>query len=342
MRRDASEIRAASRALLRACAGGLALGWLLPAVAAAQHGVVEPGFAVTTLPSGGGALAIECSPGGIWGDFVYVSESFDGAIDRIDPNDQVSTFTSSLDFPTGMTFGPGPGANFGNFLYVAQFDLNVITRVDTLGVPSAFATVTDASDAKFDPSGAYGTDLFTTTAFSGPILTVDPMGASTSFATSESTYLRFGPGGAFGSGLYASSHGMAPGIVTVDSGGTVSLFATGFSEPQGFDWAFGKGFGGDLFATDIIDGAIYRVASDGSKSLFATLDSATDVAFCNDALYAVDFNGGRYKVAFAPSVPSLQAPGLAALLLLIALSVRRFGAPSPGAARPRGAPQRRR
>ena len=54
---------------------------LSPGSALAQLVVVEPGFTVTTLPPGVGAKGIECSPGGIWGDYVYVGDSSGGTIE---------------------------------------------------------------------------------------------------------------------------------------------------------------------------------------------------------------------------------------------------------------------
>ena len=37
--------------------------------------VQEPGFTVTFLGSSAGPKGLRCSPGGVWGDYVYVSET---------------------------------------------------------------------------------------------------------------------------------------------------------------------------------------------------------------------------------------------------------------------------
>lgn len=64
--------------------------------------------------------------------------------------------------------------------------------------------------------------------------------------------------------------------------------------PEGFDWAFD----GDMFATDVGTGEILRVKSNGSTSLFATVDGAADVAYrpSEDALYVVSNVGGLYRI----------------------------------------------
>lgn len=291
---------------------------LIPELAVAQLTVVESGFTVTTLPAGVGAKGIECSPGGIWGNFVYVADSSGGTIDRIDFSDNVTTFATGLSFPVGMDFGPGPGGNFGNFIYVANFSDSTIKKVDSSGTVTAFASLLSPGDTKFDPSGAYGNDLLATTAFSAPISKVDSSGSSTVFSTLTSAYLRFGPGGAWGAGLYATDNSASPGIAKVASNGTPTLFSGGFTAPEGFDWASGPGFNGDLFATDITTGEIYRVKSNGTRTLFATLAAAADVAFCNGALYAVSFNGGCYKITASESepIPALSTPGVTLFLLI--------------------------
>ena len=261
--------------------------------ASAQLNVLQPGFQVKTLPQGFGAKQLECSPGGIWGNFVYMATTL-GDIERIDPADNMSVFATGLIFPVGLEFGPGPAGNFGNYLYVAESFGGNITRVDTSGALSPFATLAPPSSpggVRFDPSGAYGTDLFAIkTAFSGPIVTLPPAGnPAATFSMEASAYMKFGPGGAWGSGMYSTS---SSSIVKIDAGGVSTPFATGFSRPEGFDWAFG----GDLFATDVSADEIYRVDSSGSKTLWATLPGAADVAYCNGALYVVSALGGCYKV----------------------------------------------
>ncbi len=105
--------------------------------------VAEPGFSVTVFPPAvnAGAKGLRCSPGGVWGDYVYVAESGSpgGLIDRIDFFDNVTTFASGLSFPVGMDFGPGPAGGFGDFLYVADYSVgDQIVRIDPTGTIFAF------------------------------------------------------------------------------------------------------------------------------------------------------------------------------------------------------------
>jgi hypothetical protein len=79
---------------------------LVPNPSHAQLVVQERGFDVTTLAPGVGAKGIECSPGGIWGDFVYVADSNGGVIETIDFADNVSLFASGLSFPVGIPDEP--------------------------------------------------------------------------------------------------------------------------------------------------------------------------------------------------------------------------------------------
>jgi len=273
-------------------------GLLVPAGAGAQITVMEAGYSVTDLGGSVGAKGIECSPGGVWGDYMYVGDSVGDRVERIDFFGTSSTFAPLAPnaFPVGLEFGPGPAANFGDYLYVTDYGLSDIVKIDPTGTVTPFTVaVPSPGDCVFDPSGAYSTDLFVTTAFAGPIYTVDQFGVATSWATFPSLYMKFGPGGAWGTGMYATS-GDAIGIVTVDMAGTPTNFCTGFTSPEGFDWAFGTGFDGDMFACDVATNEVWRIKSDGTRTLFASMVQAADVTFCNDALYLVGFHGGCYKV----------------------------------------------
>lgn len=72
--------------------------WFLclgPASARAQLVVQEPGFTVTTIAQGVvEPRGLECSPGGIWGD--YVNPVTNGEINRIKPSGSKSVFASIL------------------------------------------------------------------------------------------------------------------------------------------------------------------------------------------------------------------------------------------------------
>jgi hypothetical protein len=153
-------------AAVGACSGG-------PAQAVDVLVMNESGFTVTDLGAGPGAKGLRCSPGGVWGDYVYVALSFSGGgiIERIDFFDNVSVFTSTMNFPVGMEFGPGPAGTFGNFLYVANFGAGgSIRKVDPSGVVSSWVpSYPSASFIRFDPTSVYGTGLFANKFVSTPI-----------------------------------------------------------------------------------------------------------------------------------------------------------------------------
>src|SRR5207248_1352991 len=145
------------------------------------------------LPPSVGAKGVECSPGGVWGSFVYVADSNGGSVDKIDFTDHMFPFASGFDFPVGMTFGPGPGINFGTYMYVANNGGNEISRITPAGVVSTFAAMTGPGDVAFDPTGVYGTSLFATTAYGSPIQKFTSVAVASTFSTLTSVYLKFGP-----------------------------------------------------------------------------------------------------------------------------------------------------
>ena len=92
-----------------------------PASAQAQFVIQESGFTVTTIAQSiVQPFAIECSPGGVWGDYIYAADwgGGGGTITRIDFSGNVTPFASGLNSPVGIEFGPGSASNFGDFLYV--------------------------------------------------------------------------------------------------------------------------------------------------------------------------------------------------------------------------------
>ncbi len=278
---------------------------ITPGTASAQFTLNESGFDVTVLGTSTGPKGAACSPGGVWGDYVYIDDSSGDAVERIDFADDPSPFASGapdIQFPVGMAFGPGPANDFGTYLYVASYGSGRITRLDPSGSPSLFVNFPNVSDVTFDPTGAYSTDLFAISYF-GAISTVTPGGVITPFANFQSSYFRFGPGGAWGTGLYATSAAgsLGVGIVTVDSGGSATLFTGGMVGPEQFDWATGGSFGGDMFASDMSDGKIYRVKPDGTKTVWATLTRPAGITFCNNCLYVTSYAGGCWKVCESPT-----------------------------------------
>jgi len=314
--------------------------------------LLEPDYTLTTLPAGSGSAGLACSPGGAWGDYVYVADSAAGLIGRIDFDDNLSTFAGPLNFPVGLEFGPGPGSNFGTLLYVGDFASSQVLSVTTGGSISSFASFPGPGQLAFDPSGAYGTQLFVSSPASSSIRTIDAGSNSNLFSTASSDYLGFGPGGSWGDGLYSTDQdgsvsgsgccfahgdsgctdadclasvcgenpicclgrwdqrcanlaldeglcacaGYGPGIVQLDAFGTSTPFADGFASAQGFDWAAGAGWDGDMFVTDRTYGVVRRLTAGGVATDFVRVAGAADVTFCNCSLYLVSLHGGRWKI----------------------------------------------
>ncbi len=358
---------ALDRVLARACLVSLVLAGGSSASFAQTPTLLEPGYTLTTLPSGVGAAGLACSPGGVWGDFVYVADSAAGTIERIDFNDGVSTFAGPFNFPVGLEFGPGPGNDFGTLLYVGEFGSSQVKSVTTGGGISAFASFPGPGGLTFDPSGAYGTELFASSPVSTSIRTIATGGSSGFFSGVPSDFLSFGPGGAWGAGLYSTDRsgsvsgpdccfdhgspgcsdagcqtsvcntdpsccsgtwdqgcanlalddpacacfGYGPGIVQVDSGGTSTSFVDGFVRPQGFDWADGAGWNGDMFAADLADGVLRRLSAGGTSTDFALVAGAADVTFCNCSLYMVSLSGGRWKITSDADDSDMDGTGAA-------------------------------
>ena len=275
----------------------IAAGALLAAgVARAQMTMNESGFVCVLLSED---VAKQCEIGtGAGGDTCLYYGSFDGLKRRCATGDVGVICDPSLTFPAGIAFSTG--GSFGSNLYVADYGLGGVYRAPGCQPMSLFASITDCGSIAFPPSGsAYGDFLYACEAFNGPIKRVSSTGVVTDWVTLAATYLRFGPGGAWGAGLYATDFANIGNnrITKVSSAGAVTTFVSGFFVAEGFDW----GFDGDMFATDPSAGIVYRVKSDGTKTTFATLNGAADVAYRKgeQALYVVSNQGGLWKVVRA-------------------------------------------
>lgn len=263
----------------------------------AQMTMVESGFICVHLADD---VAKQCEIAGGTGspDTCLYYGSFDGLKRRCSTGDLGVVCDPALTFPAGIAFSTG--GSFGSNMYVADYGLSAIYRAPGCQPMSLFASITDCGSLAFPPSGsAYGDYLYTCEAFNGPIKRVTSAGAVSDWVTLQATYLRFGPGGAWGTGLYATDFANIGNnrITKVSSAGAVTTFTSGFFVAEGFDW----GFDGDMFATDPSAGIVYRVKSDGTKTQFATLAGAADVAYRKgeQALYVVSNQGGLYRVVRA-------------------------------------------
>ena len=279
-----------SRSFLVVAALGAAL-LCGPTAARAQLTMVEPGFRDSTL-SLDFAKQVEL---GIGPDTCLYYGSNAGLKKRCAPFDPGVICDASLQFPVGIAFSTG--GSFGNFMYVADYSINDIHRASGCAATTLFAALPGPGALAFPPSGSpYGDFLYACVAFDGPIYRVSSTGVLTIWSTLDTAYLRFGPGGAWGTGLYATRYTFpdSVGIVKVSTNGSFTPLIGDMLTPEGFDW----GFNGDLFATDAALGEIYRVKSNGSKTVFATLPGAADVAYRpgEKALYVVSNQGGLYRI----------------------------------------------
>ncbi len=274
----------------------IAAACFVPASARAQMTMVESGFTCVQLSDD---LAKQAEIGnGASGDTCLYYGSFDGLKRRCNPYEPPTICDANLTFPAGIAFSTS--GSFGSFMYVSDFGLNGIYRSPGCTTSALFAAIDEPGALAFPPAAsAYGDYLYACRAYSGPIKRVNSAGVITDWVTLSTTYLRFGPGGAWSSGLYATDGASLGGgrIVTVSSTGTIAPIATGIVSPEGFDWAFD----GDLFATDVGAGQVLRVKPNGTKTVFATLPGAADIAFRKgeQALYVVSNQGGLYRVVRA-------------------------------------------
>jgi hypothetical protein len=293
-----------------AAAAAVLLSLLVASSAPAQVTMVEPGFLATTL-SGDFAKQVEL---GVGPDTCLYYGSSEGLKKRCAPADMGVVCDPSLTFPTGIAFSTG--GSFGNFMYVSDFGIGGIRRSSGCVPTSLFANILGPGSIAFPPAGsAYGDYLYACVAYEGPISRISSTGIVTSWLPLETLYLRFGPGGTWGSELFAIDLAAGPPnnkIVKISSAGAITTTAQGFINPEGFDW----GFDGDLFATDVTEGTIYRVKPNGAKTLFATLPGAADVAYRpgEQALYAVSLYGGLHRIVRGSGVGVPEgAPAAASL-----------------------------
>ncbi len=253
--------------------------------------MVEPGFLGTTLSSDF-AKQVEI---GVGPDTCLYYGSNAGLKKRCAPLDPGVICDTTLQYPVGIAFSTA--GSFGNFMYVADYGIGDIHRSAGCAASTVFAALPGPGALAFPPPGSpYGDFLYACVAFDGPIDRVSSTGVVTPWLALPATYLRFGPGGAWGTGIYVTrySYPDTVGIAKVSPTGVVTPLINDLLTPEGFDW----GFNGDMFATDASFGQIYRVKSNGSRTVFATLPGAADVAYRagEKALYVVSNQGGLYRI----------------------------------------------
>lgn len=281
----------------------LAAAVLLPAAALAQMVMNEGGFSCVQL-TGDFAKQAEI---GVGPDTCLYYGSFDGLKRRCAVTDIGTVCDPTLTFPVGIAFSTG--GSFGSYMYVADYGVGDIHRSSGCGPTTTFATISGPGAIAFPPSGSpFGNYLYACVAFDGPLQRVSSTGVVTTWLDLGVAYLKFGPGGAWGTSLYATQYFEASGtgLVKITSAGAVTPLCMSMLTPEGFDW----GFDGDLFATDASLGEVYRVKPNGTKTLFATVGGAADVAYRagEQALYVVSNQGGLYKVVRGTTTDVSDAP----------------------------------
>ena len=160
------------------------------------------------LVDGPGAQARFRRPIGVAADSdgtLFVTDAGNHAVRRIDPQGNVTTLTTALDFPAGIAIG-GDGA-----LYVADLKLNQVFRVGRDGAVSSFAGQPGGglqdgggSGAAFnEPSGivAVGNDFYVADAYNSAIRRIDAGGSVTTVLKGAPLYRPTGLT-AFDGGLY--------------------------------------------------------------------------------------------------------------------------------------------
>ena len=306
----------------------LACGMSMTLAAAAQASVKvkEAGFGVTPFnqcgydgPQSGPQSQrppratindLQCSPGGAFGDYVYVAvRTVDRNFDTIGGVERV-TFTgaSSLAPPglvsnyyaTNISFTPA-GWRGGDLIEVTMKGDPSSTGGDSFVEPfdaawaaqgtRGFRFGTDAATA-VDPTGGFSSDLFFeasdgydgsgSTFVPGGIYRIDSAGVESLFGPPRFDEMRFGRGGAWGSDLYVDGESFSPN-------GTSTPLGTVFRE---FDWADGPGFNGDMFAhvAGQDPGTVFRITPGGTATVFAT-GAPGQIAGCNGSLWIANQSG---------------------------------------------------
>lgn len=299
-------IRNVSRLLL---AGLLAATLAGPPAEAARPTIYENGFKVTHY-EGCGHLGLHkrdrqdvnyipprvddmaCSPGGSWGDYVYLLVTEQDAAAGIFVDLERVAFNGRSEFYRGveaaadgthLSFAP-PGWGGGEVLFTTVDSspfLSLIHWIPFAGPTLRTIFADSLGPVAVDPGGDFGGDVFHES--DGNIVRVDALGNESLFAFPPfvGPEMRFGPGDAWGTNLYVGGSVIAPD-------GTITAFPTVFGE---FDWAQGPGFDGDMF--ELVPGnpgTVDRILPDGSRIPFGTV-TASDVAFCDDSLWFVGDEG---------------------------------------------------
>jgi len=305
-------------------------------------------LAAPTVPSGssveayatglGTPFSIAFSPGG---EFGYTGQLFVGtvtgsgeAIYRVPSKGNVIAFPHVRDGGRSQGFAFAPlGSTWTPGLYevadqrINRYDANG-KRTQVLG-----GIGNEQQDIAFGPSGAWNGSIYFTDSWSPDGLrAIDPNGSARLVTNlpEDVQGLAFGPGGNWGTNLclcFGRLDNTVGGIRTVDADGVMSDFLVSSSWGQRvLDLAFDTYdmYGGDLFVSERDTNTIYRITSQGQKSVYATgfsFSSADvwtgDIAFGPDgAMYVADAGVGTvWRIVPEPATLCLLVSGGIGLVL---------------------------
>jgi len=200
---------------------------------------------------------------------LYVAGKFE-TVQRLDTVGNWSFFAQGaiVGTPQGLAFDPS-----GNLYAVDRFG-RTVSKTDPTGHVSTFKswggsdTSPNNQGLAFDASG----NMYVASAGDGAILKFSTSGGLSDFAYGSFRGLAFDSTG----NLFAAEYTAAGGghIMKFDPSGNGSLFASGFSFPNGL--AFDSS--ANLFVVDSGVGDIIKFDAGGNRSVFAHLDGAFGVA----------------------------------------------------------------
>jgi glycosidase len=237
-----------------------------------------------------------------------------------------------LGAPEGLAFGPGTNG-WSTDLYVGDETMDRIVRIGAAGsqaVLASSATLCRKPEGlAFDRAGQYGNTLLT--ADENQYVQTTSAGTPSAFGTTTASAsvgtIAVAPAGPFLGRAFGSSNDNDR-IERIETNGTRTVFATGIGGPEGL--AFGPatgGWTGDLYVADASltayaasingVGGVWRVAADGTKSLFKAdpaLAGASALAFdlggdFGGALYVMDIVNERVLAVTPAGAVSVFATG---------------------------------
>jgi hypothetical protein len=302
---------------------GLTVGVVVWTAAISNADVVvhEPGYTaewVTTFSNG--ALALDFGNGGVFGTDLYVSAGEGGGgqnyVHRVDTSTgsivQSASYAAGGNVADGLSFPTTASSAFPAGLYIGWNHYHPVLHLASPGgTPTPFSPHDGwaHSPLEFDPSGAYGGDLYLGGSFG--VRRIAPDGSRTPFETSvEAESIGFGQGGAFGDFMYIGDDDA--GIWRVDSSGTPTKIAQlpGVHGVQGMVVDTVGHFGGDMFVNLADNSTIYRVRPDATFSEFATCDIGTGsdgLAFGPDGYLYVGHGTDVYRIVPEPTTFAVLA-----------------------------------